>query len=124
MLFFSPNKLKAYISLVNKMHDVFLEAGDGSLQIIIVYLLPPRAPVLRLGYRVFYNSPVEKARELTAPIYELEPTYTIGSVTNYTRTTEAPLYIEFPVFERYAASSTHIDYPLNKTLILNVFEKF
>ena len=124
MLIFSPEKLKACVSLASKMHDVSLEASDGNLQIMMAYLSPPGASALCPVYRIFYNGPEEKAKELAAPLYALEPMHAMGGVSKYTKTTEIPSYMEVPGFERYAASSAYMDYPLNETLILNVFEKF
>ena len=124
MLIFSPDKLKACLSLANKMHDISLEAGDGKFQIMIAYLAPPGTPAFCPGYLVWYNGPEEKAKELAAPIYALEPIHAMGGSCNYTNTTEIPPGMKTPGFERYAASSAHMDYPIDETLVLHVFEKF
>ena len=121
---FTPDKLKACISLINRMHDISLEAGDGKLQIMFAYLAPPGAPGFCPGYVIWYNGPEEKAKSLIEPILALEPMHAMGGPCNYTKTTELPPGMEVPGYDRYAASSAHMDYPLDETLISSVCERF
>ena len=121
---FSPDKLKACVSLVNKMHDLSIKETDGKLQIMLALMAPPGAPALCPAFLAFYNGPEDEAKKLIEPILNLEPLATMGGGCNYTNTTQLPPGIEVAGYERYAASSAHMDYPLDESLILDVFERF
>ena len=121
---FSPDKLEACVSLINKMHDVSLKDGDGRLQVMFAYVTPPGAPGLCPAWLAFYNGPENKAKALIEPILSLEPMHAMGGACNYTKTTETPPGMEPPGYDRYAASSAHMDYPLDETLILSICERF
>lgn len=112
------------MSLINKMHDISLEANDGRLQIMFALFSPPGAPGLCPTYVVFYNGPEEKAKALIEPILNLEPMHAMGGPCNYTKSTDPPPGTEVPGFDRYAASSACMDYPLDESLLLSVLERF
>lgn len=125
MLFFSPEKLRDCVSLINKIHEISLKSGEnGRFGAMMAYLTPPGAANLCPGFRVFYNGSEERAKELAAPIYNLEPAIALGGMCRFPETTETPGYMDFTGFNRYAASSAHIDYPLDETLVYEVFQKF
>ncbi|GES63905.1 hypothetical protein ATETN484_0009059200 [Aspergillus terreus] len=124
MLFYSPDKLKDCVSIVNQMHNISLAQKGGDFQVMMAYLTPPGYPDLHPGLRIFYNGPEEKAKELAAPAYALGPLSVSGGMCNFSDTTRIPPYLEFEGFDRYAASSAHLDYPLDENLLLEVFTMF
>lgn len=87
-LILTPDKLKACVSLVNKMHSISLQAGEGKLPVLMGYASTPGASALCPLYFVWYNGPEERTKELAAPIYALEPAHAIGGMSNYADTTQ------------------------------------
>lgn len=124
MIFFSPEKVEACLSVVNKMHDISLKAGQGNFQVMLAYLRPPGALELCPTFRIIGLRSEDEAKELAAPIYALGPTKIVGGMIEYAKITEPPPYMHYPGFERYAASSAHMDYPLDESLLLNVLDRF
>ncbi|KAL4940985.1 hypothetical protein BDV06DRAFT_223587 [Aspergillus oleicola] len=125
MLFFPPEKLRGCISLVNTLHQTSLDNDDGNFQVMMAYLTPPGFPDLHPAIRVFYNGPnPDRARHLAAPAYELGPLKVTGGIVPFSETTQIPPYLMFDGFDRYAASSAHMDYPLDENLLFDVFTMF
>ncbi len=106
------------------MHEVSLLESNGKLQIMMLWITPPGAPGFCPAYAVFYNGPEDEAKKLIEPILSLEPMHTMGGPCNYTRSTEIPPGMVMHGYERYAASTVHMEYPVDESLILSVFERF
>lgn len=123
MLFYSPEKLRDCVALANQLHKISLEHA-GRLQIMMAYLTPPGSSDLQPGFRIFYDGPEDVARQLAAPAYDLGPTKVAGGMCSFAETTEIPPYLVFEGQDRYAASSAHMDYPLDEDLLYDSFKMF
>lgn len=123
ILLFPPDKLRACVSLANKLHTEAIEPANGKLQMMIILMSPPGAP-LSPGFIIFYDGPEEKARSLAKPVFDLGPTKAMGGMTTYAKCTVIPPGLMPSGFDRYAASSAHMDYPLNEDLVLDVFDRY
>ena len=89
-----------------------------------MYLTPPGSSVLTPVFRVFYNGPEDKARQLAAPLYDLGPTHCIGGMCRFPSTTDIPPHVNFPGYDRYSVTSAHLDYPLDEDFLLETFQRF
>lgn len=122
-MIFPENKLQASVSLINKLHTDAVIPANGKLQLMFAMIAPPGSLKLCPGWIVFYDGPEDQARTLAKPIFDLGPIMTMGGMMPYSQVTVHAPGIDPPGFNRYAASSTHMDHPLNKELLLNIFKR-
>lgn len=123
MLLFPPDKLRACVSLANKLHTEAIEPANGKLQIMMILMSPPGAP-LSPGFIIFYDGPEEEARSLAKPVFDLDPIMAMGGMTSYAKCTVTPPGMALPGFDRHAASSAHMDYPIDEDLVLDIFARY
>ena len=91
---------------------------------MFMMITPPGAPCPLPVFWVFYDGSEEEGRKLAKPILDLGPDHEMGGVSGYAKTTEYPPALRYPGFERYAASSAILHYPLDTGLLTEFFDHF
>ena len=72
----------------------------------------------------FYDGTEAEAERYLEPLVALSPMQVMGGQTTYSKVTELPEFIRMPTHNRYGASSAQMSWPLDVSLIPDVFDKF
>ena len=108
---------------MNTIHAIAIEKGEGKFQSMLALLSPPNMPLCP-AYMIFYDGPEEKARELAAPLYALEPFVAKGGMMPYSMITDMPNKMQPEGHNRYATSQAQMNFPLDEDIVLGAIDEF
>ena len=97
---------------------------NGKFQFMLGLFPTPGKASWGPGIMLFYDGPEEVGRPLAQPLFDLEPVFTMPWANQYSKITEIPKAMTLPNFNRYAANSAYMSYPLDEDLVLDVFKRF
>ena len=107
-LIFGPEQARRFLELADTVKQI-VEAQNGRLAVFFAFLKPPQSPVAVPTGLVFYDGPIEKAKELVKPLYDLGPVADMLRTVPYAAAT-APSALTNgpPTHQRYATSNFQV----------------
>ncbi|KAK6536292.1 hypothetical protein TWF281_000534 [Arthrobotrys megalospora] len=123
---FSPDKLDAYLELMNVMNQDYVMKSNGKLAVngFLAIMGGNAIP----GFLIWYDGPEEEGKKFIQPLLDLGPIYpgSGAEMKPHTLTTDWKQFETMfpPQFNRLVGTSTQISYPLSVDILKKTVEKF